>query len=284
MTDLGARCQQCHVTFRVTPLQLRAAGGLVRCGFCLSVFDARANPVPLHPTAPPEFPTPPEPSAWQREEGEWHPDQGFDRVRFTAMLGALPETTRPPEPPTAEPPEAPQPVEQPPLEPEPPLWVTPAPQRKKASPAGAAAVLLVGVATLALQILYFQADRLADDHRLQPLLGILCAALPCQFATAGPPVAAFQVERALVRPLPPDGLRLDAMLINRSDRHLSLPSIQVEFEDLDARPVAARTLAPHQYLGPGTTTELAAGQSLHLVLDFLDPGPEAVSYRITPLQ
>lgn len=279
MTDLGARCQQCHVTFRVTPLQLRAAGGLVRCGFCLSVFDARANPVPLHPTAPPErptppeLPTPPESSAWQREEDEWHPDQGFDRARFAAMLGALPETTHPLAAPTAEP-----------SEPEPPLWATPAPQRKKAFPAGAVSVLLVGAATLALQILYFQADRLADDHRLQPLLGILCAALPCRFATTGPPVAAFQVERALVRPLPPDGLRLDAMLINRSDHRLSLPSIQVEFEDLDARPVAARTLAPRQYLDPGITTELAAGQSLHLVLDFLDPGPEAVSYRITPLQ
>lgn len=278
MTDQGARCPQCHVNFRITPLQLHAAGGLVRCGFCLSVFDARANPVPLPP------PTPPAPPAWQRNEGDWHPDQGFDRTRFTTMFGTLPETTRAAAIAEDGPPDAAQPVEPAPQQPEPPPWATGAPGRGKASRAGTAVILLAGVAALALQVLYFQADRLSDDRLLQPLLGILCATLPCQFANPAAPAAAFRVERALVRPLPPDGLRLDAMLTNRSDRPLPLPAIQVEFEDLDARPVAARTLAPHQYLDPGTTTELAAGQSLHLVLDFLDPGPEAVSYRITPLE
>lgn len=278
MTDQGARCPQCHVTFRVTPTQLQAAGGRVRCGFCLTVFDAGAHPTPLAPE-PASDPPP-----WLRDEREWHPDDGFDRDRLAELLGPHPELSAPAAPPdavTAVPP-APE------TDPEwaAPPWVTlPAgAPRAGASRRSNTAILLAGTVFLALQALYFQADRWNEDVRLQPLSRVLCAALPCRFASLHPGADAFRVEQVLVRPLPPDGLRLDAMLANRGARRLALPAIRIEFEDLDARLVAARTLQPDEYLAAPVAAELAAGQSLHLVLDLHDPGPEAVSYRVLPQQ
>ncbi len=298
MTDQGARCPQCQVTFRVTPPQLQAAGGRVRCGFCLIVFDAGANPAVLAAEPAPERP------AWLRDEREWHPDDGFDRARLRVLLGPHPGTLAPAPAPAP----APTPPIAPPIAPpttaapaptaasapatgtagavEPPLllWATTAPARRAGSWAGNAAILLAGGLLLAAQVLYFQADRLADEPRLRPLYRALCTALPCRFAATGEQApGVLRVDNALVRPLPPDGLRLDAMLTNGSGRRLSLPALRIDFEDLDARPVAGRTLRPEEYLDAGAPTELAAGQALHLILDLYDPGPAAVSYRVTPL-
>lgn len=46
---LMTRCQHCRTVFRVTPEQLRAQGGQVRCGRCLQVFNALQALVPDAP-------------------------------------------------------------------------------------------------------------------------------------------------------------------------------------------------------------------------------------------
>jgi len=275
MMEQGARCPQCQVSFRVSAAQLQAAGGRVRCGFCLAVFDARANPVSLdeEPLAAPP--------AWLRGADEWHPDDGFDRGRLAELLGPLPDA--PPAAPTAATPPPPPGNAQ--ARPLPPPWVPVAPPRRPGARVAGAVILAAGALVLGLQALYFQADRLAAAPGWRPLYRALCAALPCRLpAPDDRHSAAVRVEQTLVRPLPPDGLRLDATLVNRGSRRLPLPALHILFEDLDAQPVAARVLTPQQYLAPGVATELDAGQSLHLVLDLYDPGPAAVSYRVEPLR
>lgn len=275
MTDQGARCPQCQVTFRVSPAQLQAAGGRVRCGFCLAVFDARANPIALGDEAPVE------PPPWLRAPDQWHPDDGFHRARLAELLGPLPDA------PFAAPaaPPASAPAGDPGGDPLPPPWAPLAPRPRRGARVAGAAILLAGTLALALQVLYFRADPLAADPRFEPLYRTWCAALPCPPAASGHRQGdGFRVEQAVVRPLPPDGLRLDAMLVNGGSRRLPLPAIRILFEDLDAQPVAARALTPSQYLAPGAAAELDAGHRLHLVLDLYDPGPAAVGYRVEPLQ
>lgn len=41
MSDIVTRCPACNTAFRAEPSQLSAASGLVRCGNCLKVFDAK---------------------------------------------------------------------------------------------------------------------------------------------------------------------------------------------------------------------------------------------------
>ncbi|HRE18114.1 MAG TPA: zinc-ribbon domain-containing protein, partial [Rhodocyclaceae bacterium] len=60
---MRTRCPQCATSFRITPEQLRAKAGKVRCGHCQAVFDAfdslidDTGPVtvmPLPPAAKPK--------------------------------------------------------------------------------------------------------------------------------------------------------------------------------------------------------------------------------------
>ena len=43
---LMTRCSHCQTVFRITPEQLRAHGGRVRCGRCLQVFNGLETLVP----------------------------------------------------------------------------------------------------------------------------------------------------------------------------------------------------------------------------------------------
>lgn len=49
MSDQLTQCPHCQISFRVTPAQLRAAGGLVRCGSCLGLFSAAINFIRVKP-------------------------------------------------------------------------------------------------------------------------------------------------------------------------------------------------------------------------------------------
>lgn len=58
MSDLTTRCPCCHVTFQPSSAQLQAASGLVRCGACLTAFNALVYAIPE--------PQQPEPAAPQQ--------------------------------------------------------------------------------------------------------------------------------------------------------------------------------------------------------------------------
>jgi len=49
MSDQLTQCPHCQTSFRVTPGQIKAAGGLVRCGSCLGLFSAAINFIRVKP-------------------------------------------------------------------------------------------------------------------------------------------------------------------------------------------------------------------------------------------
>lgn len=68
MADMITRCPKCGTAFRISDALLKSAKGVVRCGSCLSVFNAKEHletkptstpaPVPVKPNTPPPKPTP----------------------------------------------------------------------------------------------------------------------------------------------------------------------------------------------------------------------------------
>jgi predicted Zn finger-like uncharacterized protein len=105
VTEYGARCPGCNISFRITGAQRRAAGGLVRCGFCLLPFDANAHGVALTPE--------PVPAArpWRHPDTDGQLEQRIDtdpQARSTvaaesrdgtvASIGAPPAQSGAPEP------------------------------------------------------------------------------------------------------------------------------------------------------------------------------------------
>ena len=52
MEEQGTRCPHCQLVFRVAAAHLNAAGGMVRCGMCLTTFDALVNQVGVEQQEP----------------------------------------------------------------------------------------------------------------------------------------------------------------------------------------------------------------------------------------
>lgn len=52
MEEQGTRCPHCQLVFRVAAAHLNAAGGTVRCGMCLTTFDALVNQVGVQQEEP----------------------------------------------------------------------------------------------------------------------------------------------------------------------------------------------------------------------------------------
>ena len=76
---------------------------------------------------------------------------------------------------------------------------------------------------------------------------------------------------------------VDTLLLNRADYEQPFPDLLLVFRDLNDRIVASRRFTPAQYL----SGELAGQQDMpvrtpvHIALELVDPGPEAVSYAIS---
>lgn len=350
MTELVTRCPDCHVAFRASRAQLRAAGGRVRCGACFSVFNGRDNlvtpPAPLEPddapTAPGEKTGPAQPRAPDRgapispkvsskdapeEPPEKPPEEPPERATETTPEpapelilepGPPPETDTPPtpageddeqheldQPESAEPSpqvplplEAPEPArERPPEQPRaiiselaetpttesqvPDAHRPPLPPGRKNWPW--TVLLVLASLALALQLLHFRAENLPPtaDHRA-------AWATFCRFAGCRLPVledrSRIEVRNLVVRSHPDyrDALLVDVILVNNAGFRQPFPPLVLEFSDLQGTPVARRLLQPGDYLAgeAGDMETMPSDRPIHLELELLDPGAEAVSYRL----
>jgi predicted Zn finger-like uncharacterized protein len=107
------RCPACATLFKVVPDQLRLAGGWVRCGQCMVVFDAQAHLVSADDDAPDE-------PLWRGEDAmpddalasSFAPDAAItDWSAPDTDTGALSLSPPPPPPPPSSPPPPPEPAQ-----------------------------------------------------------------------------------------------------------------------------------------------------------------------------
>ena len=82
------------------------------------------------------------------------------------------------------------------------------------------------------------------------------------------------LQRALV---------VDALLLNKADYEQPFPDITLMFRDLNDNMVASRRFTPAQYLSGELSGEndMPVQTPVHIALELVDPGPEAVSYSIS---
>lgn len=144
-----------------------------------------------------------------------------------------------------------------------------------------AALLMVIVA--AAQALYFQFDSLARTPQWRPFYANVCEIGGCSLPKIQN-VREMATQHLVVRPHPDlqRALVVDTLLVNKAAYEQPFPDLMLVFSDLNDNVVASRRFAPKQYL----SGELA-GQSdmpvhtpIHIALEVVDPGPEAVSYAI----
>ncbi|MBY6211865.1 DUF3426 domain-containing protein [Microbulbifer agarilyticus] len=140
---------------------------------------------------------------------------------------------------------------------------------------------------LAAQTAYFGFDTLSKREPWRNLYAQVCPYIGCTL----PPqvdINAIHTANLVVRSHPtiPGALAVEAVLLNRAPFDQPFPSLQLRFTDLKNSPVASRHFSPRDYLRGELSGRrlMPAGNPVHIALDIVDPGADAVNYelRIAP--
>ena len=118
------------------------------------------------------------------------------------------------------------------------------------------ALILVALASLALQIAIQERDRLAaTDARLRPMLLALCASLQCEIA---PPrqIADLVIDSSSFNKARGDSYHLAVTMKNKAAIPLAMPAVELTLTDAQDQPMLRRVLLPADM---GAPTELPAG-------------------------
>lgn len=285
MTALATACPNCSTAFRVGTEQLEAADGLVRCGACQAVFDARAHAVVpvLAPAAEPargideeyieglilgEAPIVPPTDAAGQTSGDANsaqPDTPTEDSDTGTASGPIEGAALMPRVPVELPTEAAPDLA--------------ARRRILAWTTGIAmAALLIGI-----QQIWLGRERHAQDPDLRPRYERLCAMLGCEL----PPFSdlrRIRSEGLLVRadPARPGTLLIDATIVNKAAFAQAFPGIRIDFSDIQGTPVTSRVFTPREYLGAAALREgsMPPGEVLKVHIEMQDPGDHATNYEL----
>ncbi len=254
MTEI-TQCPQCGTRFKVTAAQLDAHDGLVRCGHCHDIFDARKN---LHDDGPsPQLSLPIEPHSTETTpppapaipELEVVPTTLAQQVQFVEEL-------------TDE--------------------VLSAPVRRT-SWTGVLIAFLLATMLLAQAAYYFRVEIAARLPGLKPLLEQYCLLLDCTVAL--PQKADLMVIESSELEADPDHanvITVHALVHNRAAYAQAYPSLELTLTNMQDQPIARRVFRPSDYLKAGQDERLgtAANRDLdiRLRLDTTDLKPSG--YRL----
>ncbi len=250
------RCPACGTSFRVTPPQLQAQHGMVRCGRCAHVFDGFKTLATLR--------------------GDWLPDNGArpaiadSASRPAAQPAAPPTVATPPRARVEAAPEskfvapraAPQP-EFPTPEPSPQAVVPalqpvaagfddePLPQLRGGG--WALGILLLLLALAAQGTYFYRSDIAASVPEARPYLARMCEMLSCMAALPQRP-RLISIEASDMQATDPADrglIALTATLRNNAPIELGYPALDVVLTDTKDHTVARRVFLPAEYRDAG---------------------------------
>jgi predicted Zn finger-like uncharacterized protein len=281
---MHVRCPSCQTVFRLPPGALEVADGLVRCGRCEATFDGSLE---LEPGEDEDFPqivvlndavdepaTSPvmmlDPDAvleGVHDDPAPSSDDDDDEEDARAAPARAPSSNR----------EAAQ------------VFGLEQPSQRQGRPArGPVPTLLLAFANvvllglLALQLGLGLREPLLASPELRPWLERGCAILGCRLSALRDPERVEIIARDVrAHPRYANGLLVDVTLVNRAPYVQPFPVMQLTFTSLDEQWFAQRRFQPAEYLGPnrGTAERLPPDIPVQVVLELLDPGPDAVSYQ-----
>ncbi|MBI3772513.1 MAG: DUF3426 domain-containing protein [Gammaproteobacteria bacterium] len=245
------RCPKCDTCFRVTPEQLKAARGDVRCGRCFNTFNAlehlenqdsegAAPPtlVPAPVTSTPDTPSAPMVLRTQEIVAEIEARTKVTPPKIEAHSSHFG------------------------------LWM------------GTALLLVV---TLALQYGFFHRNQLAQSPQLRPLAEQLCTVLFCDLPPRSDPSKLKLSNRDIrLHPQQSQALLVEATLSNQADFTQSFPIMELTFHDISGQVIAGRRFQPFEYLADSAANivhGMPPRQPYQIKLELADPGTQAVGFE-----
>lgn len=261
------QCPSCQTYFHLTPEQLRAAGGQVRCGVCDTTFNALETIQEALPQQPPGDDAPAGGSATAKHR-DTAAAAASDKGRTKQQARDKRQAER--------------------------ASKKAARSERKAQKAasedpGIAAILgwfaanLFLIALFPLQFFYFERDMLASEYPgLRPHLEQACAVVGCEVIPRRD-LDAIEISRRDVRAHPEveGALLIHAQLVNRAAFAQPYPSLELTLSDLQDQPMAQRRFLPKEYLGDAQDPDglMGPGDSATITLAVHDPGDEAINFR-----
>jgi predicted Zn finger-like uncharacterized protein len=264
------RCPGCSTAFRVTPEQLKARAGKVRCGHCSAVFNAlemledappaveaveAASPPPeAAPPASVETPQPElfvensPPATIESAPGE----EAANNESVDILLEGIGSNAETP------------------------------PSRRRLLAWSLAVLVVLGI--FVVQAAYvFRAELAQAEPDLRPLLLDMCSVLDCDIPLPRKPDL-VGIEASDLHPDPQQKplLVLAATLKNRAPFAQDYPHLELTLTDVRDQPVLRKVLSPVEYLAQGTNARegFAANGDLTVSL-WLDTGEVVASgYRL----
>lgn len=303
-------CPSCHTVFRIRPDQLGVANGLVRCGVCDESFRALGRlyeDLSDVPQAAEDAQT--VGAAQQEKQRDRHTTSAQDR---TGAVHAAVDGQEPAEP-CAENVRLDAPVRQADAaqaqrsEPQMPAEIAvdedgaqlhlsadelppvlkadlqaQAQRRSPAMLALGVLVVLILLAGLGVQYVYYQRRLFVENPTLRPWMVRACAVLACEVPLPHDP----QRIELLTRDVRSDpdanhALLISAVFVNRAPYRQAYPLLGLRFSNFTGTLVAARYFRPVEYLPANVDTAkgIASGATAHVRFVINDPGTVAVSYQ-----
>ena len=275
MAPSSVTCPHCHTSFRITSVQFKAAKGSVRCGSCLQIFnaqeqiEAQQEPPAVNastqtlPKAETQAPKPSSTSHGEKKapparpaEPEKVADYGY-QPNIDSLIDELNNQE---------------------------IHTKIGKQQRRQKQKHWLIMAVTLILLLTLQAAWFNRNSWSLNPTLRPAYGGMCYLLDCDL----PPLVNLKAIRSLdlvVRSHPHNkgALQVDAVIVNEANHPQPFPNLELTFTDINDKLVANRTFSPSEYLGGelAGSDEMPSAQPIRIRLDILDPGDQAVSYRLT---
>jgi predicted Zn finger-like uncharacterized protein len=144
---------------------------------------------------------------------------------------------------------------------------------------GASLLLLLFVG----QFLYGQASSLSAESGMRPFYRSFCAVFGCTVAEIREPHR-IRSRQVVVRSHPEaaDAIVVEAVIFNDAPYGQAFPDVEIQFSDMNGRPVASRRFAPEEYLSGELAgqVEMPSRTPIRIALELVDPGRDAVNYVV----
>ena len=142
---------------------------------------------------------------------------------------------------------------------------------------------IAAIVGLAAQHAYFNFDELARQAHYRPYFEMLCNSLGCNLPNQVD-ISKIQGTNLVVRshPMEPNALVIDAIVYNRAKHSQPYPDLELSFEDINGKPIASRRFIPKEYIQDSNIdfNKMPSNTPVHLTLEIVDPGANAVNYQI----
>ncbi len=143
---------------------------------------------------------------------------------------------------------------------------------------------LIAAGALAGQYVHYHFDELARQDHYRPWFEQLCPLIGCTLPSKVD-INQIKSSNLVVRSHPEfsGALIVDAILYNRAPFAQPFPLLEIRFADINGRLLASRRFKPGEYLAGELAgkEEMPPQVPIHISLDILDPGSQAVNYSLS---